>query len=850
MTEAARSKVVYGVMETLLESQKRAVAAVWSLSQPLSGEEFEQVCEERALAGYCGSPMCLRQLPRRASGQRRKLSQITFCSSECEAAVQQLMRGLGGVEVAQERYLIAEQLRQRKLQQNAEATDMDIVMPPVPLDALRHEGFGPAGVISHGPRASKSHTKEEPAAARGGGMIVMSEIVQERQPAAIIRQLADDRDASLEVVDIQMDLDDPCEETHEAVVLPSLPQQPDLQMAAIDKEPSPQDSMFITNQHDSRNEPRRDQSSPDSPADVVAAASSTGNMHGAKSTKDGSKRHVSFAAADTVHEIERRQDSQAVSQTALEPKKSAAESQKDAIALAFATMDAARLLQQQQRRDAVIKKQQQRKWKTASNPDQQSQQQQQQPKFPAEGAVLVLDIDETQAGDGDELGQVFGQLQVQDASELVMDVNHSSPATTSPITQPAIPSSPPADETETATPSAFTDVVLERSPTATRPSQTSSTVTAGKPRPSRFLQRHVSAISDEQDSEKGSVLGDLISADRSSTDAISVVEGFGMDVARLTRKRRQDEEDAAAQSTAEQLRPSESLPAGSSPVTAAKARTGSSRGRPLRLPPGDEDDAPMPRLPGHLGSAVVQEAAALADMACVSTERAGKDGAAPGGDEHSRAAANDEGDRRRHRTGSDESSSDSDSDKDSDVSEQASYPEGYSHLMLDDSDDDSEGLMPLPYPDLSPFGKLYTLLDSWVSREALDFIEGKGPRQLARSEEERQRAAAFMRSVVACLPNILKELRISAVPRSALESAIQDLVSTLDFMDPISSLGKQQWDMVLLVALKSLSFAVVPKLQPTLESRDSVTLLSTALSDRGLTEDHFACLVEVLCPDD
>jgi hypothetical protein len=31
--------------------------------------------------------------------------------------------------------------------------------------------------------------------------------------------------------------------------------------------------------------------------------------------------------------------------------------------------------------------------------------------------------------------------------------------------------------------------------------------------------------------------------------------------------------------------------------------------------------------------------------------------------------------------------------------------------------------MPLPYPDLSPFGKLYTLLDSWVSREALDFIE-------------------------------------------------------------------------------------------------------------------------------
>jgi hypothetical protein len=48
MTEAARSKVVYGVMETLLESQKRAVAAVWSISQPLSGEEFEQVTAQEA----------------------------------------------------------------------------------------------------------------------------------------------------------------------------------------------------------------------------------------------------------------------------------------------------------------------------------------------------------------------------------------------------------------------------------------------------------------------------------------------------------------------------------------------------------------------------------------------------------------------------------------------------------------------------------------------------------------------------------------------------------------------------------------------------------------------------------
>ena len=39
-------------------------------------------------------------------------------------------------------------------------------------------------------------------------------------------------------------------------------------------------------------------------------------------------------------------------------------------------------------------------------------------------------------------------------------------------------------------------------------------------------------------------------------------------------------------------------------------------------------------------------------------------------------------------------------------------------------------------------------------------------------------------------------------------------------------------------------------LQASLESREGVGRLSAALSARGLTEEHFACLLEVLIPDE
>lgn len=55
MTETARQKVVFSVLEDLLEPKQRSVVHVWAAAQPLSGDELEQACLPSALSA------CLRR---------------------------------------------------------------------------------------------------------------------------------------------------------------------------------------------------------------------------------------------------------------------------------------------------------------------------------------------------------------------------------------------------------------------------------------------------------------------------------------------------------------------------------------------------------------------------------------------------------------------------------------------------------------------------------------------------------------------------------------------------------------------------------------------------------------------
>jgi len=790
MTEAVRQKLVFGILEDLLEPNKRSVVNVWSAAQPLSGDEFEQVAEERALAGLCGSAMCTRPLPLKAGGVRRSLTNSTYCSSECEAAVQQLTRGLGTVEAARQRFL---QQQQRQQQQQPAATPVG--MPP---EALSHPGFGPGGVISHGSRPKPgSKAAVELAAARGGGVDVMSATVKERLPAKAIFEPYEKPAGNT--------INDPaaCAQQAPAQSTAALPQA-----AAV-------------------------------PATAALPSPPTAQR---PSRRDSNSR-VHFAEEDNFQRADGQQGSQAAAAPAPEHPEGPPQ---DEVAAAWAAMEAAQRMrrdilqrQQQQAQQQRLRQEQQQRQDRQQQRQQQRQQRQQQegPGPPRQGPVLVLDVDQEEH---DELGQVFGNLQVRDASEL-------EAASGSPAGEPASTPAPTPAPVEAAP--AVGDVVFERTPAPPAPTAPASApeqpAAGGKRRQSRFSIRKQMEDSKQHAAPDAAAQAETDAPGAHAGDASTQQpEAVSMEVHQepaSNRKRRQEDEsataDAAMEAEAEAIWANASVPRASAAASpASKAAAGGARGRGRR-PEAVLSDTVSERLPGHLGSAVVQQAAALADLAALS----GSDGA--------QFLKQVDGDASDAEEAGSERDSQKGSDSESDTSEQGSYPDALSAAHLEDSGEESDSQMPLPYPEMSPFGRLYTLLDSWVTRATMNYVQGEGC-QVVQNPDMAPRAATFSRSLLGRLPTLMQELRIGTVSRGTLERALQDLVATLDFAEAIGSLHVHQWEVALLVMLKSLSFEVVPPLQEALESRQGIALLSVGLKGRGLTEEHFACLLEVLCPDD
>ncbi|CAL8463766.1 g3300 [Coccomyxa elongata] len=109
-----RAHAVYTTMERLLEESMESDKILQAAVQHLSGDEYMQVAEERALGGMCGSGCCPRPLnaakPKGTykidSLQQRvyKDGDLHFCSAACELAAQQLAAKLGTPEAALERF--------------------------------------------------------------------------------------------------------------------------------------------------------------------------------------------------------------------------------------------------------------------------------------------------------------------------------------------------------------------------------------------------------------------------------------------------------------------------------------------------------------------------------------------------------------------------------------------------------------------------------------------------------------------------------------------------------------------------------------------------------------------------
>ena len=95
----------------------------------MSGEEFEQAAEERALAKLCGSPLCTRPcvgdiLGRAPNGVRPKppTHSPSYCSAECAGVVRTFAARLGSTASATQRFeLLMHQLKQQKREAGAPA---------------------------------------------------------------------------------------------------------------------------------------------------------------------------------------------------------------------------------------------------------------------------------------------------------------------------------------------------------------------------------------------------------------------------------------------------------------------------------------------------------------------------------------------------------------------------------------------------------------------------------------------------------------------------------------------------------------------------------------------------------
>lgn len=203
---------------------------------------------------------------------------------------------------------------------------------------------------------------------------------------------------------------------------------------------------------------------------------------------------------------------------------------------------------------------------------------------------------------------------MRDASDIAVDPTSATAEATS--GSPA--ASSPVEETP-----AVGDVVFERSPTAAAaPTAAPAVDQQGSKRPpSRFSMRKHKDRQHSGDLPDGAADSAVAAPPGSAAEPLDTAstpeqrEGSGGS----SRKRRQQQEgpsdEEAADAEAEAIWATASTPRTAAQGPAgSKAAAGGERGRPPRPQPLLADTV-SERLPGHLGSSVVQQAAALADLA-------------------------------------------------------------------------------------------------------------------------------------------------------------------------------------------------------------------------------------------
>ncbi|DBA66827.1 TPA: hypothetical protein ACH3X2_001963 [Trebouxia sp. C0005] len=152
--------------------------------------------------------------------------------------------------------------------------------------------------------------------------------------------------------------------------------------------------------------------------------------------------------------------------------------------------------------------------------------------------------------------------------------------------------------------------------------------------------------------------------------------------------------------------------------------------------------------------------------------------------------------------------------------------------------------------EMSPFGAIYTLLESWPTESTRAYLvsEDGADRQLRQSQllGTSQQMLKTMSTIFArVVPSIVREMQIR-VPRSTVEKHLYEVLASMYFPTPIPAIKDTQWQIVVLVLMKALSLHRIPALQDILESRHGLAALDKLLKSQEFSSEMFDALLEVL----
>lgn len=149
---------------------------------------------------------------------------------------------------------------------------------------------------------------------------------------------------------------------------------------------------------------------------------------------------------------------------------------------------------------------------------------------------------------------------------------------------------------------------------------------------------------------------------------------------------------------------------------------------------------------------------------------------------------------------------------------------------------------------LSFFGTLFTHLEVWVTPNTVELLAAAPEVELVLPPPPSPEVLATLaRLLAAALPPVLSALQ-AAAPRGQVERSLEELLRTLRLVGPLPAFKATQWQVVALLLLKALSLERCPSLRPAFETRDGIARLNQLLGRLAFTGEEYYAALELLCP--